>query len=107
MDLLKIEVHKDAASVIPKEVTRDEAATLAANFRVTVNTPDGKVEFAEFNEAHPADEDDKEDEAKVVASLLKRRDMSKTAFKKLPADQRERMLLEETTLMANEAEAKA
>lgn len=146
MKLLIIHVHKDSANVIPKEVTRAVAESMASLFRIQVETTTGFVEWQEFldsevaaktkaaadaqaatdeqarkdasasklaGEAKAAEKKAQEDaqkaideqQAVVLGSLLKRQDMSKTAFKKLDAATREKMLTDESALMAAEAAA--
>lgn len=103
---MQIIIEKDTATHIPKECTREEAAAFATQFPATVVTEDGNVPWAEFAEANPTDEEDDHapEEKAVIASLLKRKAMTKTAFKKLPAAERDKLVLEETALMANEAQ---
>jgi len=101
---MQIIIEKDKATHIPKECTREEAAAFATQFPVTVVTEDGNVPWAEFAEANPVDEEDAPNEKAVIDSLLKRKAMTKTAFKKLPAAERDKLVLEETALMASEAQ---
>lgn len=103
---MQIVIEKDTATHIPKECTREQAAALAAQFPVSVVVEGGTQSWAEFVEANPLeDEDDVHapDEKAVVESLLKRKGLSKTAFKKLPAGERDKLIVEETALMASEA----
>ncbi|MGJ7484337.1 hypothetical protein ACSFA2_03710 [Variovorax sp. LT2P21] len=103
---MQIIIEKDTATHIPKECTRDEAAAFAAQFPVTVVTEDENVPWADFVEANPVGDEDGHapDEKAVIDSLLKRKAMSKSAFKKLPVAEREKLVVEETALMASEAQ---
>lgn len=103
--LLHVQVEKDSATHISKEVTREEAESLAAKFPLKVATADGFVDWATYLEANPADEEDVHapDEKEVVASLLKRKGMTKKAFGALDPDARDKLIVEETALMASEA----
>lgn len=105
--LLHVQVEKDSATHISKEVTREEAESLAAKFPLKVATADGFVDWAAYAKANPADAGDEElhapDEKEVVASLLKRKGMTKKAFAALEADARDKLIVEETALMASEA----
>jgi hypothetical protein len=109
--LLNVHIQKDSATEISKEVTRAEAEALAAMFPVKVATVDGFVDWAEYAEKNPVDDgaDDEDlhapNEKAVVDSLLKRRTMTKKAFKALEPDARDKLIVEETALMASEAEA--
>ncbi len=108
--LLHVQVEKDSATHISKEVTREEAESLAAKFPLKVATADGFVAWAEYAEQNPADGDDEDlhapDEKEVVASLLKRKGMTKKAFNALDAEARDKLIVEETALMANDSAAK-
>lgn len=108
--LLNVQVQKDSATHISKEVTREEAEALSTRFPVKVATADGLLDWTEFVEKHPeasGDEPHAPDEKAVLASLLKRKDMSKTAFKKLSTDEQDKLMVEETAAMASEAEIAA
>lgn len=102
---MQIVIEKDTATHIPKECTREQAAAFATQFPVSVVVDGGTQSWAEFVEANPPeDEDDVHapDEKAVIDSLLKRKGLSKTAFKKLSAEERDRLVVEETALMASE-----
>lgn len=103
--LLLVHIFKDSATEISKEVTRDQAADLATRFPVKVSTPDGMVDWADFTAAE--EKAAAEQAVAVQASLLKRQGLKKADFLKLDDATRETMLLEETALMAVEADAAA
>lgn len=115
---MQIIIEKDTATRIAKDCTREEAEVFAASFpvNVVINAEGHTQPWTEWSEANPveaandADEQDDThqdpvDEKAVIDSLLKRHSLSKSAFKKLPADRREKMIVEETALIASEAEA--
>ena len=111
--LLNVQVQKDSATTISKEVTREEAESLSAKFPLKVATADGFIDWAEYAEANPVDDGSEEedlhapDEKAVIESLLKRQGMTKKAFKSLDADARDKMIVEETALMASAADIEA